>query len=1395
MFKNILKIISGDPNKKDIRKYTEIVEQINGLAPQFEALSDDGLRQKSLELKQKVQTELKDLPEDAKPEERKARTQAALDAVLPQAFALVREASSRTTGLRHYDVQLIGGMVLHAGRIAEMQTGEGKTLVASLPLYLNALTGRGVHLVTVNDYLVRRDARWMAPIFHMLGLTMGILQDASRTDNAQKAFLFDPTKDTDNDDTRFMRSVDRHEAYAADMTYGTNTEFGFDYLRDNMANSLAGRRQREHYFAIVDEVDNILIDEARTPLIISGPAGESASLYQDLARVVKQLRPEHYEILERERSISLNDEGYARVEELLGKTLRDPDRPEDLTAEQATLVSHLEQALRAEFLFKKNKDYLIQNKQVLIVDEHTGRVMPGRRWSDGLHQAVEAKEEVPVQAENVTYATITLQNYFRLYDKLAGMSGTALTEAEEFDKIYKVDVVPIPKNVEYLAERPVTNLVVREYKENGNKFVYFAYKENPDKPIWYRRKDYPDSVYRTEEAKFRSIVWDALYRNVVGQPMLIGTTSVENSERLSQRFSGEAVRKLALITLLREAWFKTNNREEDGTAVPDLVFLNKPLESLSSGDFKQLGKDTGLTLNPMLEDNLKRLLELLGLTDQYLPRLRTVLDNGIKHRVLNAKKHDEESEIIKDAGKLNSVTIATNMAGRGVDIKLGGFFDETVLADVNRVLEKNGHANAFDMRHEDRLEALNKLDPETFGIYAEAVAAFKQHMADEQTVRAIGGLHVVGSERHDARRIDNQLRGRAARQGDPGSSRFYLSLEDELMRRFGGSNVSNLMQTLKIDDALPIEHGIVNRSVEESQKRVEGYNFDVRKHLLEYDDVLNQQRTKIYEQRDRIFMKEDLAEDIEEMLRSEVTRRVDMSAGQTEGWWKLLAWLDEVQPTLPKTDGTWFFPFSIELILQQFKGITDPSAVRAKLLDVARGASDTVRDQIVTLVETQLETHPEKATATAREKVEAAENAFDSVKDESREAGKPLDLRAAAKAMLDAAELNLRLPPDFFNGQTEKTLKKELVAEIDAVLNLEAADRFLKFAASRTGLELKVTLPPAHEFDWKEFTDTVLDSVKEAADVRTQRHLEEIGALLESRIKTPEDVTHDMLGRLMWDMAHSQSVVFNTKTHKRETRLSQRFPYVYYAAQLVEDEERDVMLANVLEHLHEAQAISQTFWGESEMQRLSTISVSELDADTKAGLRRELGDEFEAIQTLTLGSITGDLRQRLVAALGRHLATGLHRQLMLAVSGQLWVDYLTTIEGLRTSISLEAYAQRDPLIAYKSKAFELFQQLLVDMRSGVVGRLYTYRPRTLSEVRAEVEKMVTNAAANKPVAARGAAAAARPAQAGVGAAMAQRAAETIAVAAPKRNLGRNDPCWCGSGKKYKNCHMASDGKK
>ncbi|TAK34353.1 MAG: hypothetical protein EPO30_12320, partial [Lysobacteraceae bacterium] len=422
----------------------------------------------------------------------------------------------------------------------------------------------------------------------------------------------------------------------------------------------------------------------------------------------------------------------------------------------------------------------------------------------------------------------------------------------------------------------------------------------------------PDSVYRTEEAKLRAIATEALRRNVAGQPILIGTTSVESSERLSKRLTSEPLRKLALVLLLRDRWFTANNAQEDGRAIEALKPFDKPLDSMTPSDMRPMAKELGLTLNPVTDENLSRLAALLDLPADSTGTLKAALEGGIKHRVLNAKKHDEESQIILSAGALGAVTIATNMAGRGVDIKLGGEFNENVLRGVNRVLKRAGESNAFEMRNEERLGALEKIGPNQYLIYGEDAVAFLKHMADEQTVRALGGLHIIGSERHDARRIDNQLRGRAARQGDPGSSRFYLSLEDELMRRFGGSNVSGLMETLKIDEALPIEHNLVNRTIEQSQQRVEGFNFDSRKHLLEYDDVLNQQRTKIYEQRQRIFTKDDLTEDVDDMLVAEVTRRVTLGAAQNEGWWKFLAWLDEVQPTQQRADGSLFFPFSIE---------------------------------------------------------------------------------------------------------------------------------------------------------------------------------------------------------------------------------------------------------------------------------------------------------------------------------------------------------------------------------------------------------------------------------------------------------------------------------------------------
>ena len=672
MLKRFVRLFGGDPNQRAIDKFTQVVDEINSLENTTATLSREELANKTVEFRARL----------AEGE--------TLEDLLPEVFAVVREASKRTLGLRHYDVQLIGGIALHQNTIAEMRTGEGKTLVATLPVYLNALTGRGVHLITVNDYLARRDARWMAPIYNLLGMSVGVLQMAARTENGKKAFLVDLERTSPHEDQHQLQMVSRKDAYLADITYGTNSEFGFDYLRDNMAMHLEDRVQREHYYAIIDEVDNVLIDEARTPLIISGPAQDEGEWYIRMAQVVRNLRPEDYEVSEKDRNVTLTEIGELHVEELIGVSLRDPDRPEDVTPEQARLLGYLEQGLRAQFLFKRNKEYLVQAGKVIIIDEFTGRLMPGRRWSDGLHQAVEAKEGVKVQSESVTYATITIQNYFRMYEKLAGMTGTALTEAEEFDQIYKLQVVAIPTNLEYQAMRPELSLTTVEARDGeGYKYTYYTRGNDPDKqPVYFKRKDYPDVIYRTQETKLRSIAQEILRYHVLGRPMLVGTTSVELSERVSTRLRAEPLRRLALTMLIRQEWILVNHRDDDGRVIPDLQYLNQPIEDLDIPAMRKMARDLGVSFNPEDPENLNRLLGYLNIPKADPARLSGVLKSGIPHQVLNARKHTEESQIIAGAGAFGAVTIATNMAGRGVDIKLGGELAEEILAAVNRVLSR-----------------------------------------------------------------------------------------------------------------------------------------------------------------------------------------------------------------------------------------------------------------------------------------------------------------------------------------------------------------------------------------------------------------------------------------------------------------------------------------------------------------------------------------------------------------------------------------------------------------------------------------------------------------------------------------------------------------------------------
>lgn len=1323
MFQKFVKILGGDPNKREIERLTDRAEEINALELEFEKLSDDELRAKTDEFRARL----------AEGEE--------LDDLMNEAFAAVREASKRTIGLRHFEVQLIGGMALNNGTIAEMRTGEGKTLVATLPLYLNALTGRGVHLVTVNDYLARRDARWMGPIYQALGMSVGVLQMAARTENGSKAFIVDKEKTSPFEDQDQLRLVDRREAYLADITYGTNSEFGFDYLRDNLTNRLEDRSQRGHYYAIVDEVDNILIDEARTPLIISGPAADDTEWYIKMAQVVRALNPEDYEINERDRTVTLTEVGQAHVEEMLNMALGDPERPEDITPEQARVLGHLEQALKAQFLFRRNKDYLIQTGKVVIIDEFTGRLMPGRRWSEGLHQAVEAKEGVKVEAENVTYATITIQNYFRMYEKLAGMTGTALTEAEEFDKIYKLNVLPIPTNLEYNVIRPNPTLKeVNDKDDQGYKYTYYALRDGSEtKPVFWKRKDFPDVIFRTEEAKLRAITQEIIRYHVIGRPQLVGTTSVEHSDRLSMRLQPELLRRLAQAMLIRDSWLKKNNREESEIAIPELQWLYRPLPELNAGELRQFARTVGMnSINPEDPGNLERLLTLLGLAPVDAPRLVKIMQGGIDHKVLNARKHDEESQIIASAGAFGAVTIATNMAGRGVDIKLGGELSDEAFNAVIRVLNRPG-MDPYEMTNTERREALRTLTEEDYGIYTDGVHDFLRYMDEMDKVHELGGLHVIGSERHEARRIDNQLRGRSARQGDPGSSRFYLSLEDELMRLFGGEQVENMLARLKIDESLPIENNLVARLVEQSQTRVEGSNFDVRKHLLEYDDVLNMQRKRIYEQRDRVFTKEDLTEDVDEMLRSELHNRVNAVAGDEEGPWKLLAFLEEIQPPIDN-EGVVYPSFTQHLLIDEIKTTlvettVNASRLRSTLLQLAASSLEAERQHLMKSAETLLQRTEESIDQARQERFETLDTFMQGLPDRVEEAGGSLRAQEVLDELSGLVRIPLRLNPeemrklsagddsvgDVLNDQIDSLIIQLNLARVVGTLQRRVDDLDLR-PAQFQGME------------WAEISDQILNQLDATLARRTDQ-LAAPGGAIDRDLEIAFDKVGDSqlnlddnlraLMGLLAVMSQGTRVSFDRKTHRRGQQQVIRLTHFFHAARLIADRPPDALEEYILDHLEGAQEAQRKLWGRYEYGRLATaeVTLSQLDANLQGQFEADLGSErYPLISTIPLKELPPEEIEPVAAVLGKRLQNEIYREVLLSVISNLWVDYLTRVDALRVSIGLEAFAQRDPLVQYKGKASEMFQTLLAEIRSGVVGRMLTYQPSRRMTASADREK-------------------------------------------------------------------------
>jgi len=1332
VLQKIARVFGGNPHKKEVENLSLVVDEINKFETPYEALSNDELLDKTVEFRERF--------DDGE----------TLDDLLPEAFAAVREASKRTIGLRHYDIQMIGGMTLHSGKIAEMRTGEGKTLVATLPVYLNALTRRGVHVVTVNDYLSRRDARWMFPIYKALGLSVGVLQMADRTENGKKAFLLDLDKPNAREDLHQLTLVNRSEAYKADIVYGTNSEFGFDYLRDNLTMSMAERVQRGHYYAIVDEVDNILIDEARTPLIISGPSADNAAGYQQMSQVVRALAPEDYEVNEKDNQVSLTETGEVHVSEILGEPLRDLDRPEDINPRQAQLQGFLEQALRAQHLYRRNKDYIVQGGKVVIVDEFTGRLMPGRRWSEGLHQAVEAKEGVKIEPENMTYATITIQNYFRMYEKLAGMTGTALTEAEEFSKIYKLEVLPIPMNLEYVASRDNSPLTIVDSKDEEKYSVqYYARRDDVEKqPIFWRRQDFPDMVYRSEEGKIRAITREVLHYYAIGRPQLIGTTSVEHSERLSLRLGAEPLRRLVQTLIIRDSWMEKFDKSYE-QEIAELQFLNRPLPELNIGDMRPVARQAGLnSTNPEDPENLKRLLTILKLDESHAQRVIASIQGGIPHQVLNARKHDEESQIIARAGAFGAVTIATNMAGRGVDIKLGGELSEEVIADVIRVLERVHQPDPYGMSNDARLQVLKTLDEDQIGIYEESVKTFLEHFENMARVRELGGLHVIGSERHEARRIDNQLRGRAARQGDPGSSRFYLSLEDELMRLFGGVQMESLMGRLKVDPSLPIESGLLGRMVEQAQERVEGNNFDVRKHLLEYDDVLNTQRNRIYSERDRAFSKADLHDDVIELLRTELQERIPKALDDEEGPWKLLSYLEQVQPTMVfEQEGVHSPSYTLHLleneILEQVGEKASIEEIKEALLKTAKNTLEAETDHLLKSARSLLEKTEDTAQQVTSDRLDALNTYFEGLGMGSGEEGQPArrpqeileEIIGLLGTPLRLSSEDMRKLPD-----SDEDVKNIIADQVKKTVKSLAITRTINAIEMRLDESLNMRPVQLIDLDWDEINDGLFRAVEGILDTRVDNLLADSGLVSQnidnafSRSQNPDDDLSDRITDLLIAMSSGTRMAIDPRTHQKVMRNVRILNYIFLAARMIQDTPVKEITANILEHLEGTRQDLEVVWGKIEFDRfrLAGVPLIQLEGKIKESLQKAFGPEvFATIESQHPEELTDDQQDILTVTLGTRVQNEIYRHILVSVFSEHWVEYLTKVDALRVSIGMEAFAQRDPLVQYKSEAAGMFKQLLSDIRAGVISKMFLFQPRRSG---AAVEK--TNAPQSNPIAAQ-----------------------------------------------------------
>ncbi len=1261
MFRKLVSFLDQNAYRREVEQYASILARINNLEPAYRKLDDAALRGCTDQFRVRLQEG------------------ADLEELLPEAFAAVREAARRTINLRHYDVQMIGGIVLQRGAIAEMRTGEGKTLVATLPLYLNALKGKGAHLVTVNDYLARRDVRWMGPIFHILGMSVGVLQADEPGSAVRIGYLFDPERPATEERLNLLRTVSRSEVYKVDVTYGTNSEFGFDYLRDNLVRHPAEKAQRGYHFAIVDEVDNILIDEARTPLIISGENRSEIEWYNRMAEVVRKLGQHEVEINSRDQVVTLTPGGEKHVTALLGGPLADPRHPEEASLEQRHLIGHLEQALRARFLHQRDREYIIQDNQVLIVDEFTGRMMPGRRWTDGLHQAVEAKESLEVQSESITFATITLQNYFRMYSKLSGMTGTALTAAKEFEKIYKLQVHPIPTHVEYQALRKGAEILERHGREpNGQAFSYFIHKDDPQaKPQFWKRVDYPDVLYLNSESKRRAVVWEILRYHATGRPLLVGTTSVADSEDLARYLEAPLLIRLAQARLLREAWLQVNPKMHPELPVEELKFIYAPLGLVSPARLERACASLKLDPNPLT--NLPQLLKLLDLQPEHQPGLEAVLRDGIPSTVLNARYHYEESQIIAGAGAFGSVVIATNMAGRGVDIKLGSELAEEVLAAINRVLERAGITYPYTMTLAERRQALQKLSPVQSSDYRAEVDFFLDYMNGMERVKRLGGLHVIGSTHHEARRIDNQLRGRAARQGDPGSSHFFVSMEDELMERFGGLEAEALLEQEDLrggDPLLPCPTEAGRRVIEAAQNRVENENFEIRQHLLDYDNVINAQRLAIYAQRDKILGKPDLSADLAEMLEAELDAQVNRIQETEDGQsWQFIDWVGRLQPSLVRSNGGIYPSWPLKVVHQRaladLPEQDDAAQVREALLALAERALLAEQGFVLEEAGRQCRLALEEMYAAVDGRMELVEATLEgldadqalrrpvqALKAISDAVGMPIQL---SKTGLQALKDDTRIAAIEVLDQIETSLLQSAAAHVSVVL-----ERLLGRRPAPDPAEPPLTDPQelpgraqaavqaAFEARWKRLIGPKgeLAHILEAALPELEGPLGESRSLALLEVMRMGDVSRTTEGKLP-ATDESQAIEDDKAALPFAASAAPRLTYIFLADELLANTPSDEIAGQSLEHLLGAQQ----------------------------ALKDDLG-----VETLNES----------------------YRQLLLASIDERWVEYLTHLEELRYEVRLEGMAHNDPLVVYKRKASSAYGALLVELRRAVVAQMFHF---------------------------------------------------------------------------------------